>query len=509
MTFTHALSTNNYGESKFIVSASAANGTHTTIAAALAVASSGDTIFVRDGTYTENLTMVPGVCLSAFSEAPSLSSVTIIGKLTFTTAGSYCISNINFQTNSDFIVSNTGSANCQIGFTNCFLKGTNNTLIQLTNSNASSSLSFSECPMDLATTGITYFTHSGSGALTFAYCLTSNSGGSTTATTHSGGSFTLNYSALLAPYANSGSTATFNASYSIFNTDNQNVTAATIGSTATHFPATECAFRSGSASALSISASATLVLLGGTVNSSNTNAITGAGTIKYAGIAFQQTSTVNTTTKTQLGFLPKVSPTTQVLTSGTAATYTTPANCQWIKIRMIGGGGGGAGTGTGGTAGNGGAGTASTWSGGSLSAGGGGGGTTTVGGAGGTSSNGDVNLVGAAGGPRWAIAQSMGGYGGSGAYGGAGAGGEANGGAGANGQNNTGGGGGGGGSTATTVTAGAGGGSGGYLEKIINSPAATYTYTVGASGSAGTAGTSGVAGGAGGSGIIIIEEYYL
>src|SRR5689334_4383917 len=36
-------------------------------------------------------------------------------------------------------------------------------------------------------------------------------------------------------------------------------------------------------------------------------------------------------------------PTRQVLTSGTNATYTTPANCRQLRIRMVGGGGGGGG----------------------------------------------------------------------------------------------------------------------------------------------------------------------
>ena len=43
---------------------------------------------------------------------------------------------------------------------------------------------------------------------------------------------------------------------------------------------------------------------------------------------------------------------------------------------------------------------------------------------------------------------------------------------------------------------------------IINSPSATYSYTVGAGGSAGSAGTSGNAGSAGGSGGIWVTEHY-
>src|ERR1700722_18057828 len=39
-------------------------------------------------------------------------------------------------------------------------------------------------------------------------------------------------------------------------------------------------------------------------------------------------------------------PTTQAFTSGTAATYTTPANCLWMEVWIVVGGGGGGGVGT-------------------------------------------------------------------------------------------------------------------------------------------------------------------
>jgi hypothetical protein len=53
---------------------------------------------------------------------------------------------------------------------------------------------------------------------------------------------------------------------------------------------------------------------------------------------------------------------------------------------------------------------------------------------------------------------------------------------------------------------GQGGGAGGYVEKLITSPAATYTYTVGTGGAGGAAGT--LAGGNGAAGIIIVDEFY-
>jgi hypothetical protein len=196
----------------------------------------------------------------------------------------------------------------------------------------------------------------------------------------------------------------------------------------------------------------------------------------------------------------------QVFTSGTAATYTTPAGCVAISIRMVGGGGGGAAQDT-----NAGAnGVASTWSGGSLSAGGGAGATVgaNAGGAGGTAANGDVNISGGAGQGRITFGGSSndsaaGGAGGNSVFGGGGGG--SNGTAGGNAATNSGGGGAGGGLSGNGTT-GTGGGAGGYVEKLITSPAATYTYTVGTGGAGGAAGT--LAGGNGAAGIIIVDEFY-
>lgn len=199
--------------------------------------------------------------------------------------------------------------------------------------------------------------------------------------------------------------------------------------------------------------------------------------------------------------------TRQVLLSGSAATYTTPAGVRYLKIRMIGGGAGGAGSGTGPT--NGGSGVTTAFN--SINAAAGSGGIDAgAGGAGGTSGSGTASLR-LAGGPGGAgtsaLASAGGGAGGNGPFGG-GAGVSRNGVAGGAGAANTGGGGAGGGGAAS-VNASGGGGSGEYVELLITSPSATYTYTVGTGGTGGTAGASGFAGGAGGSGIIIVDEFYV
>jgi len=208
-------------------------------------------------------------------------------------------------------------------------------------------------------------------------------------------------------------------------------------------------------------------------------------------------------------------PSVQTFTSG-SGTYTTPSNCRWIRIKMVGGGGGGSGSGTvsggnGGTGGNTtfGTNTAAGGSGGTFSSDGGGGGSNTFSLGSGVSIHGADGMGCSVATPSGTTVQINGGSGGCSPYfsGGAQAAGRAT--ASSAGQTNTGGGGQGGycGSTSASYT-GSGGGSGGFIEAIVTSPSATYSYAVGAAGSAGTAGTNGVAGGAGGSGMIIVEEYY-
>jgi len=205
----------------------------------------------------------------------------------------------------------------------------------------------------------------------------------------------------------------------------------------------------------------------------------------------------------------KKSMTQTILTSG-SGTYTTPIGVVQLEIRMVGGGAGGT-AGGGGTVGS--AGTNTTFGTSFLNAGGGSaspGQSAYGGGPGGTSSGGNINLnggSGAAGTASYSSAQGVGAVGGSSAFGGGGYAGGAysnvNGGAAGT---NTGGGGGGGAVNSQGGWGGGGGGAGGYVEAYISTPAASYSYTVGAGGGGGASGAT--TGGGGGSGIIIIKEYY-
>lgn len=194
--------------------------------------------------------------------------------------------------------------------------------------------------------------------------------------------------------------------------------------------------------------------------------------------------------------------------SGTYTTPTSPRSPLYIRVVMVGGGGAAAGTGTSPGATTNGA--ASTFGSSLLSAGGGTSSAGATGQVGGSSSLGSgpvgIAITGGSGTSAPSVVTGSGGPGGASAFGGTGQGGT-NTGNGGSGIANTGGGAGGAGGTAALSGSG-GGGSGGYIDAIITSPSATYSYSVGTGGTGGTAGTGGNAGGSGGSGLIVVYEYY-
>jgi hypothetical protein len=201
-------------------------------------------------------------------------------------------------------------------------------------------------------------------------------------------------------------------------------------------------------------------------------------------------------------------PTTSVVTisshsggfsANSSGTYTSPPNCTWFRVRMVGGGGGGAGGSLSTAAGTGGNTTFTSFSA-FGGVGGIGGGTSGAGGAGGSAGNGDINIQGSGGAPG--NNSNAGGSGGASYFGGAGSGaqpGTVNGG---NASPNSGSGGGGG---SGGTQNGGGGGAGGYLDRVVACPQSGLSFGVGAGGG-GTSGTS--VGGNGAGGMIAIDEHY-
>lgn len=255
-----------------------------------------------------------------------------------------------------------------------------------------------------------------------------------------------------------------------------------------------------------------------TVKGSGADTVDGVVTYSPALRSNEALVAVNTGTKWLVTTLKaRIVPTQQKFTSG-SGTYTTPTGVLYIRVQMVGGGAGGLGSGTASRTTNATAGGNSTFgtalltaNGGALAAdagAGGAGGAATVnspaigfGIPGGDGQGGQLTSATGEG--------TNGGQGGGSALGGSGSGAASSTSGGAARTNSgSGGGGGGNGGTLANSWTGGGGGAGAYIDAIITSPSATYSYAVGAAGVGANAGTSGNPGGAGAAGLIVVTEYY-
>lgn len=295
---THVININPMSPARWIVDPLGFNGTHTTIGAALTSATSGDTIFIMPGSYTENLTLKAGVNLVAFSGDSSIGSnpnsfnVKIIGKLTASFAGSCSISNICLQTNSDFILVLSGSNITVVSLDDCYINATNNTAFSLTSS-GTPFLNLNYCYGTLDTTGITFFSSS-SGSVKVLGGFYSSPGDSTTASTFAGSSISLSQTNFLHIISISG--------IGVLNAIESNLGMG--GSTFVTLAGTSsatidlCQVTGGTASAISIGSGCIANVNMCEINSTNTNAITGAGTLNYSALAFiGSSSNMNVTTQ--------------------------------------------------------------------------------------------------------------------------------------------------------------------------------------------------------------------
>ena len=285
------LSTNTFGTARWIVDPTASQGTHTTIAAALTSASSGQTIFIRPGTYTENLTLKAGVNLVAYTADAMQPNVTIVGKATFSTTGTVNLSGLCLQTNSDFVLVNSSTGS--VILSNCNIIAANNTAISMS---AAGSITLQSCIGNISTTGITFFALT-AGVLFFYYCNFSNSGSSVTASTAANASIICGYTIFPFAITVSGTTGAINGSYCQF-APGTDVIALTQNSTsAVEMNLRDCFFfNSGTSSAISIGAGAQLAIINSGIRSSATNVITGSGTLRCSGLEFEASAGYNVTT---------------------------------------------------------------------------------------------------------------------------------------------------------------------------------------------------------------------
>lgn len=271
----------------YIVDPTGEKAEYTTITAAIAAASAGDTIFIKEGTYTEDLTLKAGVNLVAYGDWGDGDNVTIAGLITASFSGRVLIKGIKLVPNASQVISmSTGATltlfNCRV---------------------TSNGLSPTE--LIIGTGGTLYFTRSSISASENIKCYTSTGMNfiaehskiswsvAVQRSTSTAGQNVFKWCELDIPITTSG-TATSEFYYSHLKTfDNSTF----LISGGTNSDIHTCRINTGTATA--ITATTSVKCMNSTIATTNAAAIDGAGSLTYGGLSFDSTgSGITTTTQT-------------------------------------------------------------------------------------------------------------------------------------------------------------------------------------------------------------------
>jgi hypothetical protein len=267
-------------------------GTHTTLTAALAVASSGDSVGIKPGlTLTENVTVPAGVNIVG-SPVGFVNLPQVIGKITVS-SGICNISGLQLTTDGDYAISVTGTGSVNLTF--CFLEGADNTIIEMT---SSGSLRILDSNLNLNTTGIAYHTQT-AGSIRYRRVSGSNVLNSTTQSTSSSASALFLEDGLLPILVSMSDSSLLQTRNFQFGDSSTNSIGLTTADTSTALLRSGT-IASGSAAAVSAGAGTTVTIDQITISSTNSNPVTGAGTVVYGLIEFRGTGQgENVTTHTR------------------------------------------------------------------------------------------------------------------------------------------------------------------------------------------------------------------
>jgi hypothetical protein len=335
---------------RIIVGVIGEGANYSTIAAGVAAANAvgGGTVYIQDGSYTENLTIPDDVNLtSSINGAGTNSSgVTIIGTLTFGSTGATlnAVNNIRLVSNGAPIIVCEGTLGLSVGIVGCFLDISGGVPgIQYSNTHPQGELFLYTSNGDISDTATQLFQMTGTGFIIIDNCNFTNSNGtgqtSTNPSTISSGTLTVYSSEIPCAVTSSltGSVLYYSNKMDNENTTNagtNNQTWLTIGGSGNNL-VDGCYFNSGTASAISVGSS--LTLSNSTILSSNTNSITGAGSISISACEFTgSSSTINTTTQVplnlELGLINGGGTLGQVLTSNGPTAFPTYKNASGSMV---------------------------------------------------------------------------------------------------------------------------------------------------------------------------------
>lgn len=251
-------------------------GTYSTIQAAIDAASAGDTIFIRNGAYTENLTLKSQVHLQAFNVNQYGDGVSITGKMTYAGANTVGLSGLTFYTNSDYLLTTSSGT---VRFNNCNIQASNNTAIQ----NTGGTVTLWSCRYTTTSTFALISQSSGSFQILFT---TGTSSSPNATTTFSGGSLLMQFSQITEPMVLTNA-ATAQSFYCRFP---HNRTVMDCQNTS-YFECWYSQLNTGSQDAVKIAAGAQADLWNTNLNTSTANyAVSGTGVFEYDSLTFSNTN---------------------------------------------------------------------------------------------------------------------------------------------------------------------------------------------------------------------------
>lgn len=301
---TSLIDLNPMSSSRWIVDSLGFNGTHTTIAAAIADASSGDTIFILTGTYVENITLKAGVNLTAYNCDSQTPNVTLNGEADFSSAGTVSISGINFlPAGFGHSIQVSGIDDSILNLINCnFSTPASNPSIEINSTSPLATINMFSCTGDIGPIGIAVVATGTGATLNIFDSYFTNTGNNNTGISCASN---LNlYSTYMFGNVDDGgsinSILTINNSIIDSSSSNSSSLNQTNISTVT---ANNTIFSSGTAQACVINGTANLVSC--SFNSSNASAISGTGTLNFSYLTFTGTSsTVTVLTQNPFPVLP-------------------------------------------------------------------------------------------------------------------------------------------------------------------------------------------------------------
>lgn len=281
-------------------------GTFSTIQAAVTAADFGQTIFIKSGVYTENVTLKAGVNLAAYGNSGFTPCVTIIGKLSHNQTGPVTISGIKLQTNGDYAISINGVAPSTTMFLiECNLVAEDFAAIEMSTVGAGSSLRIIDSWCRTNAVATNFFVVSGVGGLTFWNVNVLDGGATaqnTPSTFSSTGQLLIKYSIIRFPITTSG-TGRISATDSELNTFATNsvpLVVNAISASALGNYVRGCILLAGNTSAMTVGAGSTTNFLGCTVITTSATPFNGTGIINQSGTTYSTANAIPSTTTVTL-----------------------------------------------------------------------------------------------------------------------------------------------------------------------------------------------------------------